>query len=95
VLAPHPAKDGVHDAFWIVGGRVADWGPCPEDLDEVLARTDVALRHAAPTTLGGWLPANELAETRLVGAWLAGHEAPELELEPRPDPARIRAFVAA
>jgi DNA polymerase III subunit epsilon len=94
VLAPHPARDGVYDAFWIVGGRVADWGPCPGELDEVLARTDVALRRAPPSTLGGWLPAEELAEARIVGAWLAGHEAPELELDPRPGPERIRAFVA-
>ena len=93
VLAPHPARDGVHDAFWIVGGRVADWGPCPDDLEEVAARTDVALRGAVPSGLGGWLPAAELAETRIVGAWLAGHEAPALELDPRPDPARLAAFV--
>jgi DNA polymerase-3 subunit epsilon len=94
VLAPHPAKDGLFDAFWIVGGRVADWGPCPEDPVEVAARTDVALRRAAPAGLGGWLPAGELDETRIVGAWLAGHEAPELELEPRPGPDRLAAFVA-
>jgi DNA polymerase-3 subunit epsilon len=94
VLAPHPAHDGVNDAFWIVGGRVADWGPCPEDAAEVAARTDVALRRAAPAGLGGWLPAGELDETRIVGAWLAGHEVPELELEPRPDAARLAAFVA-
>ena len=93
VLAPHPAREGVHDAFWIVGGRVADWGPLPDDVEEVAARTDHALRGAVPAGLGGWLPAAELAETRIVGAWLAGHEAPELELDPRPGPARLAAFV--
>jgi DNA polymerase-3 subunit epsilon len=93
VLAPHPARDGVHDAFWIVGGRVADWGPCPDDLEEVAARTGVALRGAVPSGLGAWLPAAELAETRIVGAWLAGHEAPALELDPPPDRARLEAFV--
>jgi DNA polymerase-3 subunit epsilon len=93
VLAPHPARDGVHDAFWIVGGRVADWGPCPEDVEEVAARTDVVLRGAVPSGLGGWLPAAELAESRIVGAWLAGHEAPTLELDPRPDPEGLAAFV--
>jgi DNA polymerase-3 subunit epsilon len=93
VLAPHPARDGVFDAFWIVGGRVADWGPCPDDVEEIVARTDVALRRAAPAGVGGWLPAAELAEARLVGAWLAGHEAPALELDPRPDADAIAAFV--
>jgi DNA polymerase-3 subunit epsilon len=94
VLAPHPTREREHDAFWIVGGRVADWGPCPEDPAEVAARTDVALRRAVSTGLGGWLPAAELDEARIVGAWLAGHEAPELELSQRPDPARLAAFVA-
>jgi DNA polymerase III subunit epsilon len=93
VLAPHPARDGVFDAFWVIGGRVADWGPCPDDPSEVVARTDVALRRAVPAGLGAWLPAEELAEARLVGAWLAGHEAPALELDPRPDADRIAAFV--
>jgi hypothetical protein len=33
--------------------------------------------------LGGWLPAEELDEARLVGAWLASHEEAEVvELEP-------------
>jgi DNA polymerase-3 subunit epsilon len=46
VLAPHPTTPERRDAFWIVGGRVADWGPLPADPEEVAARTDVALRTA-------------------------------------------------
>ena len=43
-----------------------------EELD---ARTAAALRDApAPGGLGGWLPAEELVEARIVGAWIAGHE---------------------
>src|SRR5215217_897924 len=74
VLAPHPSDPERADAFWIVGGRVVDWGPKPAP-HELEARTAAALREApAPGGLGGWLPAEELVEARLVGAWLAGHD---------------------
>jgi hypothetical protein len=53
----------------------------------------VALRRRAPRSQGGWLPADELVESRIVGAWLAGHEAPALELEPVPDPGSLARFV--
>jgi DNA polymerase III subunit epsilon len=92
VLAPHPTDDARADAFWIVGGRVVDWGPAPADADELASRTEVALRGAPGPGLGGWLPAEELVEARIVGAWLAGHdEARVTEL----DPARPRLLSAA
>jgi len=83
VLAPHPSDPARADAFWIVGGRVVDWGPKPAP-EELEARTHAALRDApAPGSLGGWLPAEELVEARIVGAWLAGHEeASVVELDP-------------
>jgi DNA polymerase III subunit epsilon len=83
VLAPHPARRGRFDAFWIAGGRVVDWGALPGDPDELATRTAAALRAAPRPELGGWLPADEVAETRLVGAWLAAHEPPALELDER------------
>jgi DNA polymerase III subunit epsilon len=95
VLASHPAEPARADAFWIVGGRVADWGPLPSDPDEIAGRTDVALAAAPSGGLGGWLPADELDELRIVGSWLAGREDVRvLELDPRPDQAALAAFTA-
>ena len=81
VLAPHPSKPGRFDAFWIAGGRIVDWGPLPGDPGELAARTAAALRATPRPELGGWLPADEVAEIRLVGSWLAAHEPPSLELD--------------
>ena len=82
VLAPHPEARGRFDAFWIAGGRVIDWGALPSDPGELAARCEAALRATPRPELGGWLPAGEVAEARLVGAWLAAHEPPALELGP-------------
>ena len=60
VVVPHPAAPARADAFWIVGGRIADWGPLPADADEVAARTDTALA-AAPAALAGRLAARRRA----------------------------------
>ena len=54
------------------------------DRGELAARSAAALRAAPRPELGGWLPADEVAEARLVGAWLAAHEPPALELGPGP-----------
>ena len=42
VLAAHPTDAARRDAFWIVGGRVVDWGALPEDPGR-------ARRRAPPT----------------------------------------------
>ena len=94
VLAPHPSDEGRYDALWIAAGRVVDWGALPEDPSEVVTRTGDALRAAGPPAPGGWLPADEVDEARLVGAWLAANEASVLELEPRPAAGEVEAFVA-
>ena len=93
VLAPHPAEPGRADAFWIVAGRIADWGPLPDDPAEVAGRTQAALAQAPGSGLGGWLPADELDELRIVGSWLAGHDdTPVLELGRGADAAALAAF---
>ena len=76
VVAAHPAKDRF-DAFWIVGGRVADWGPLPP-ADEIEARTAAAL--AGMTAHLGAVPADEVDEVRIVSAWVAEHDPPQLSL---------------
>jgi DNA polymerase-3 subunit epsilon len=64
------------DLFWIVGGRVADWGPIPADVGEVEARTAAALRSRADAHVAP----EELDELRIVSTWLAAHSPPELDL---------------
>jgi DNA polymerase III subunit epsilon len=83
VLAPHPQARGRFDAFWIAGGRVVDWGALPHDAAELESRSDAALQAAPRPELGGWLAAGEVAEARLVGAWVAAHDPPTLELDAR------------
>jgi DNA polymerase-3 subunit epsilon len=89
VLAPHPTDAARRDAFWIVGGRVIDWGALPDEPGELATRTADALRAAPRPELGGWLRPDEIAEARIIGLWLASHEAQVHELTPRTDPAAL------
>ncbi len=94
LLAPHPSKPGAFDAFWIAGGRVADWGALPDDFDELRARTAAALDRTPRPEVGGWLPADEVAEVRLVGLWITANDPPAMELAPHVDAERVARFVA-
>src|SRR5215218_6179746 len=81
VLARHPAKERF-DTFWIVHGRVADWGALPGP-GELAERTEAALlraRNRRPPPL----PPAEVDELRIVWGWLAEHEPPQLPLEGGP-----------
>src|SRR3954470_5751731 len=62
VLARHPVKDRF-DAFWIVDGRVADWGPVP-GAGELAERTGQALRRIRSRP--GPVPVDEVDEVRIV-----------------------------
>ena len=107
VLAPHPRDPRRCDAFWLAEGRVVDWGP-PTPLtpltpltpptppggfdDDLYERTRRAVARRAEST--AYMPAAEIAEARIVQTWLAGHEAPALELDPLPSPAVLQSFVS-
>ena len=92
MLARHPVKERF-DAFWIVRGRLVDWGPLPGHT-ELVERTGAALER-----LGGSkrapVPAAEVDELRIVWGWLADNEPHELPLDPAPEPGDLRSFVAA
>jgi DNA polymerase-3 subunit epsilon len=90
VLAAHPSASGRFDVFWLVGGRVIDWGMLPESPAEIGARTDEALR-----AVGAHLRPEEVDEVRLVGGWIASHGVRALELSPRPSVSQIERFVAS
>ena len=78
VAPPPPGSDGdpaAVDAFWLVGGRVVDWGEV-SDADELEARTAAALRTRAEP----WVPPDEVHELRIVSTWMAAHEPQTLDL---------------
>jgi DNA polymerase-3 subunit epsilon len=93
VLASHPAKD-LWDAFWVVGGRVVDWGALPSDRGELAERTAAAMRSDIKSSRPGSaasVPAAEVDEVRIVASWVARNEPPTLELDD-PDEAADWAF---
>ena len=83
VLARHPVKER-WDAFWIVAGRVADWGPLP-DAEELARRTEAALARRPHAARRAAIPADEVDEIRIVQSWVAAHEPPQLELDEEAD----------
>lgn len=92
VLAPHPSG-GRLDTFWIVAGRVADWGPLPP-LEELVARTARIVEGLRePGRRSAALPREEVDEVRIVSSWLAGHEAAHLPLDEPPDRRSLERFV--
>jgi DNA polymerase-3 subunit epsilon len=95
VLAPHPAGGDV-EAFWLVGGRLVDFGRVAGGAGELVQRTEAALRRGGQIgELGAHVPPDEVDEVRIVGTWLASHpHAPRLLLSPAPDAAQLTAFLA-
>jgi DNA polymerase III subunit epsilon len=87
ILARHPVKERF-DAFWVVQGRLVDWGPLPGH-SELAERTEAALRRRPGRTV---VPVDEIDEVRIVSGWIADHEPPELALDPPPSPAQLVRF---
>ncbi len=58
------------------------------------ARPAPTPRRPRRGSLGGWLPADAVAEARLVGAWIAANQPPALELGARTGEAAHAAFLA-
>src|SRR4051812_34844691 len=79
VLARHPVKERF-DAFWVVQGRVVDWGPMPGP-SELAERTEAALNRTAASTSRVPVPPEEVDEVRIVSTWVASNEPRELPLE--------------
>ncbi len=90
VLARHPVKERF-DAFWIVQGRLLDWGPRP-GASELVERTEAALSRPPGRAA---VPADEIDEIRIVASWVAEHEPPALTLDPAPERDALLAFADA
>ena len=77
VVARHPVKERF-DAFWIVQGRVTDWGPLP-GAEELTQRTERILAKP-PSRSRSPLAPDQVDEVRIVAGWIAEHEPDQLEL---------------
>jgi DNA polymerase-3 subunit epsilon len=92
VLASHPER-AVFDAVWLVGGRVASWGPL-ESTEDAWARTEAALRCGDGRGSTATATPDEVAALRIATTWLAGHPSLELVLSGETRRARVEKFVA-
>src|SRR3954454_4971433 len=89
VLARHPVKHRF-DAFWVVHGRVADWGSLP-GAGELAERTQHALRRVRSRPAP--VPPDEVDEVRIVSTWVAANEPPALSPEEAPPAAALEGWV--
>ena len=76
----------------VVDGRVADWGPLPDDLGAVALRSATALAGVR----GGRASVrpDEVDEVRIVSAWVAEHEPPCLALARAADEGQLERWLA-
>jgi len=78
VLAPHPRDERRFDAFWLVDGRIADWGPL--EAGDPWERTVAALRGWRPSATTS-VPPDEIGEIRVATTWIEAHRPPAMVLD--------------
>jgi DNA polymerase-3 subunit epsilon len=92
VLARHPAKERF-DAFWLMAGRVRDWGPLP-GASELARRTRDAIA-AEPPARRREVATDEVDELRIVTSWIEANDPPRLDLDPDLDEPALVEWVRA
>jgi DNA polymerase III subunit epsilon len=74
LLVPHPVENDRRDAFWLIGGRLIDWGEAPGASEALEERTQAALKRGGRAgELGAHVPPDEIDELRIVSNYLASH----------------------
>ncbi len=91
LLARHPVKER-YDVLLVAGGGVADWGPLPENLEELARRSAAALTEARGGRAA--VKPDEVDEVRIVSAWVAEHEPPALALARAADEVQLARWLA-
>ncbi|MGH2883310.1 MAG: exonuclease domain-containing protein, partial [Solirubrobacteraceae bacterium] len=83
LLVAHPVERERRDAFWMVGGRLVDWGEAPAESAALEERSQAALRRGGRAgELATHVPPDEIDELRIIANYLAAHpETTELVLE--------------
>jgi len=85
ILAAHPVDRERQDAFWLVGGRLIEWGAAPQDTDDLERRTQLALQRGGRVELGAHIPPDEIDELRIIATYLDSHpDIAQLTLEREP-----------
>jgi DNA polymerase-3 subunit epsilon len=97
IAAAHPTDAGTGDVFWLAGGRLVDFGSLPPGCDELVERTDTAIRRGGHRgELGAHVPPAEIDEVRIVATYLASHpDTPQLTLDPPPPREALVGFAYA
>jgi len=90
VLARHPVKER-YDVLLVAGGRVADWGPLPDDVGE-LARRGAAVLAEARGGAAAVKP-DQVDEVRILSAWVTEHEPPCLALVSAADERQLASWL--
>ena len=74
LLVAHPVEPERRDAFWMVGGRLVDWGEAPAESAALEERSQAALRRGGRAgELATHVPPDEIDELRIVSNYLASH----------------------